>query len=342
MKRWLPVLLFCLLASACAKKPESPLQWLLGLIPPGETVFIDPQLAEFLPPEVKHVPLPVEFLITADSTPDPTRPLVPLPQVPGVYADQVRYMLVPGNSEPSWLGCAVAGWKSVGLLPSAPGDHGYNLYRRRDDAPTVKPGKVEPSPLIALPDGSLALEKTEVSYRQYVAFLNEARPDPSILIRWIDLGRMDNPIVRDGEGYAVCPSCADHPVAFVSFGGAEAYCRHLGRRLPTDGEWLRFAQGNDKRAYPWGDQDDVTQYANINSLEDGYVNSNPVDAFGQGAGPYGHLNLGGNAFEWTAGREGPVLRGGSWITGPEWTRNDRHESNFAYARNNHNGFRCAK
>lgn len=112
---------------------------------------------------------------------------------------------------------------------------------------------------------------------------------------------------------------ANHPVVFVSWHDAQAYCAWLsardGRawRLPSEDEWERAARGADGRAYPWGDAFDA-QRANVQ--ETALRGTSPVGAFPGGASPCGALDMAGNVWAWTAGAEGQAmvaLRGGSWM-----------------------------
>ena len=158
---------------------------------------------------------------------------------------------------------------------------------------------------------------------------------------------------------------ADHPVTYVSWHDADAYCTWAGKRLPTDQEWEKAARGTQGNIFPWGNEFDINR-ANTPMRwqalkKDG--DTTPVGSFPAGASPYGLQDMSGNVWEWTSswylpypgnhhasenyGETYKVLKGGSWwdcsfykcgISAPSYNRAFFLQG----TRNKSFGFRCAK
>lgn len=106
----------------------------------------------------------------------------------------------------------------------------------------------------------------------------------------------------------------DLPVVGVEWDDAGAFCRHYGKRLPTEQEWEKAARGTDGRKYPWGNTAPTPVLANYRGgLCGPFCNVyreklKPVNSYKDGRSPYGMYNMAGNAYEWV---EEKVVRGGS-------------------------------
>lgn len=144
-------------------------------------------------------------------------------------------------------------------------------------------------------------------------------------------------------------SDGDRPVIGVNWHDADAYCRHYGKRLPTEQEWEKSARGTDGRKYPWGNEVPTRSLANYDSNGEstwqGYKTLSPVGSYESGKSPYGIYDMAGNVWEWTSSdydNNYKVLRGGSWAYEAEdmrvWNRNGRNPTYRSYR----NGFRCAQ
>ena len=98
------------------------------------------------------------------------------------------------------------------------------------------------------------------------------------------------------------------PVTGISWQQAAEYCLYRGKRLPREAEWERAARGDDDRKYPWGNSapDPMRHGCFARAIGTVQGTTCPVGSYPEGAGPFGHLDLAGNVWEWLADYYDPI------------------------------------
>jgi formylglycine-generating enzyme required for sulfatase activity len=150
--------------------------------------------------------------------------------------------------------------------------------------------------------------RTEVTNGQYQQFV----------------GATGHSVPRHWQNGKIPAGTERFPVTYVSQADAEAYCRWVGGRLPTEIEWEKAARGTDGRLFPWGNTWAADRCRNFETttgehipirwetwlpafeaweashgpVRDGIaaVGSYPADK-----SPYGCMDMAGNVSEWCAG-----------------------------------------
>ncbi|PJF23219.1 MAG: hypothetical protein CUN56_01990 [Phototrophicales bacterium] len=116
----------------------------------------------------------------------------------------------------------------------------------------------------------------------------------------------------------------DHPRENISWYEAVAYTHwlsaHLGISvmLPSEEQWQRAAQGDDKRVFPWGNRFDPNR---CNSIDSKMRTTLPVNHSLTNMSPFGVVGMVGNVWEWCINGDehsgAKVVRGGSFISPAE-------------------------
>jgi formylglycine-generating enzyme required for sulfatase activity len=112
------------------------------------------------------------------------------------------------------------------------------------------------------------------------------------------------------------------PVVGVSWFDAKTFCTHHGKRLPREAEFEKAMRGTDGRKYPWGNEPPTEEKA-VFGRQFGRDTTDDVGSHPDGRGPYGHLDLAGNVWEWVEDEYDPMAyRRPTAATGTPGTCND--------------------
>ncbi|MGB0909135.1 MAG: formylglycine-generating enzyme family protein, partial [Nitrospirales bacterium] len=157
---------------------------------------------------------------------------------------------------------------------------------------------------------------------------------------------------------------AEHPVTLVSSKDAQAYCKWVRKRLPTDIEWEYALRAGSTTNFWWGDElpasqiignfaDETHQQAFqqrklviVHDYRDQFARTAPIGSFIPNA--WGLYDMAGNLAEWVLGTSDQedhrvgIVRGGSWASEPKDLRSTTHKIYPLLTAKSDIGFRCAQ
>lgn len=201
---------------------------------------------------------------------------------------------------------------------------------------------------------NFALDTHPITNEQFVRFLQamggEKDHNNNDIIRL-----RDSRIKRSAGKLIIESGYAKHPVVGVTWYGAVAYAKWIGKRLPTEAEWEAAASAGREITYPTG--------ADIERSQANFFSSDTTTVMSYPPNPYGLYDMAGNVYEWCHdwyaynyydasavepdNPVGPpqgvyrVVRGGCWKSLKEDLRCSHRNRNNPGAVNGTYGFRCA-
>jgi formylglycine-generating enzyme required for sulfatase activity len=201
---------------------------------------------------------------------------------------------------------------------------------------------------------SFAIDIHPITNEQFIRFLEAMGGEKDHNNN--DIVRLRDSRIKRSAGKLIIESgYAKHPVVGVTWYGAIAYTKWIGKRLPTEAEWEAAASAGGDTTYPTGLEIERSQ-ANFFSSDTTSVMSYPPNRFGL-------YDVAGNVYEWCQdwyaynyydtslvepdNPRGPpqgvyrVLRGGCWKSLKEDLRCSHRHRNNPGAMNGTYGFRCA-
>jgi formylglycine-generating enzyme required for sulfatase activity len=188
------------------------------------------------------------------------------------------------------------------------------------------------------------LDITEVTVEAFARCVDAGKCDASTTVHLTGVPDSEKETWDSFCNWGV-PGRERHPMNCVDWHQAHAFCSWAGKRLPSESEWEFAASGGDEeRSHPWADAPASQVSFNgcgrecvamarelgwtweLQCPPDPWPTTAPVGSFPTSAGRWGHQDLTGNVWEWTAtpygaygdARPDPsgamVARGGGWAS----------------------------
>jgi formylglycine-generating enzyme required for sulfatase activity len=224
------------------------------------------------------------------------------------------------------------------------------LYSRGSDK-----GSRDEKPRHKVTINSFALDIHPVTNEQFSRFLEFMGGEKDVSNN--DIIRLRSSRIKRSSGKLIIESgYSKHPVVGITWYGAVAYAKWIGKRLPTEVEWeIAACGGIEKGEYPTG--------LNIDHSQANFFNSDTTAVMSYPPNGYGLYDMVGNVYEWCEdwyaynfydvtlqepeNPKGPqqgvyrVLRGGCWKSLKEDMRCSHRHRNNPGTVNGTYGFRCA-
>lgn len=278
-------------------------------------------------------------------------------------------------------------WTSGVLLFGTAAVQGADAPSAKDgqapsSGPVVKPETIkgkDGAPMVAIPAGPFTMgsndglpnERPERTVTLDAYAIDQYEVTLSLYQKFLVEAKHDAPPTWDDEA---ANTVGDRPAVGMDWESADAYCKWVGKRLPTEAEWEKAARGSDGRRYPWGHMQPFVDIANYNrglwvseaitlvAVTSGLEGMSVRHGLKEGGkSPYGLSHMAGNAAEWVADwydreyyQKGPannptgpekgekkVIRGGSWADIPDRLRVTYRVSAVPEFEDRTIGFRCA-
>lgn len=200
---------------------------------------------------------------------------------------------------------------------------------------------------------SFAIDIHPVSNEQFLRFLDAMGGEKDSNNH--DIIRLrESRLKRSGGKLSIESGYAKHPVVGVTWYGAVAYAKWVGKRLPSEAEWEIAASSVAHHAYPYGED--------IEKSQANFFSSDTTAVMSYAPNELGLFDMAGNVYEWCQDwygynyyevslqepdqPKGPlqgvyrVLRGGCWKSLKEDLRCSHRHRNNPGTVNKTYGFRC--